>query len=273
MSTAHVFIASGKQVRRRTAADPTDGGSPVVGTLRRAASILRALESDPWGMSLSQLADATALPRSTVHRLVCSMQAEQLVAAASDAGGYRLGPAFVRVAASLNRWISAWMRPELVRLSAALGETVDLAFLVGRQMIFTDQVVVAHRLQAVSAVGSDLPLHCTASGKALLQALPDEEVLRLVERPLKRYTAHTVVDERALLEELARGRAARVAIDREEHHIGVCGAAISFPGPFGGLAAVGAPVPTSRFIGREAELARALLQSHSRLTQLISRHG
>lgn len=252
---------------------PAARESTAVGTLRRSASILRALETDPWGMSLSQVAEATGLPRSTVHRLLVSMQEEQLVAIASEAGGYRLGPAFVRVAASVNRWISAWMRPELVRLSAALGETVDLAFLVGRQMIFTDQVVVAHRLQAVSAVGSDLPLHCTASGKALLQALPDEEVLRIVERPLRRYTHNTIVDDHALLEALAEGRQARVALDREEHHLGVCGAAVSFPGPFGGLAAVGTPVPTSRFVGRESELVRALLHAHGRLVQLSSRHG
>jgi DNA-binding IclR family transcriptional regulator len=264
---------AGKAQASSGASPAADADATAVGTLRRSASLLRALETVPWGMSLSQLAEATALPRSTVHRLLVSMQAEQLVAPASEAGGYRLGPAFVRVAASVNRWIVAWMRPELVRLSAALGETVDLAFLVGRQMIFTDQVVVAHRLQAVSAVGSDLPLHCTASGKALLHALPDEEVLRLVDRPLQRYTPNTLVDDAALLAHLAEGRRTRVALDREEHHLGVCGAAIAFPGPFGGLAAVGTPVPTSRFVGREAELTRALLQSHGRLTQLISRHG
>lgn len=224
-------------------------------------------------MSLSQIAAATSLPRSTVHRLVQVLQTEQLVAPVTERAGYRLGPAFVRVAASVNSWIASWMRPELVRLSGVLNETVDLAFLVGRQMIFVDQVVVSHRLQAISNVGGQLPLHCTASGKALLHALTDAQALAVVELPLHRYTERTIVDTSALLAALAESRKAKVAFDREEHHLGVCGVAISLTGPFGGLATIGVPVPTPRFVGRERELARALLQTRTRLQQMISEHA
>jgi DNA-binding IclR family transcriptional regulator len=130
---------------------------------------------------------------------------------------------------------------------------------------------VAHRLQAVSAIGSDLPLHCTASGKALLQAMPDQDALALLERPLARYTPHTIVDEARLLEALAAGRQTGVAFDREEHHAGICGVAVAFAAPFGTLAAIGSPVPTSRFIGREGELTRALVQTHGRMLDLMSK--
>ncbi len=247
-----------------------DASTEQTGTIQRAASVLRALEAGPWGMSLSEVSSATGLPRSTVHRLIKTLQAEQLVSSASGTQGYRLGAAFVRVAASVNNWLGAWMRPELIRLSQTVGETVDLSFLVGRQMTFVDQVVVPHRLQAVSAVGMQLPLHCTASGKSLLAALKDPEVLKTIERPLPKHTANTLTDENKLLAVLAEARRAHVAFDNEEHHVGVSGIATCLSGPFGGLASIGIPVPTARFIGRERELSRALLQSSARLHVLIN---
>lgn len=252
------------------AAVPAEATTEQTGTIQRAASVLRALEAGPWGMSLSQVAVSTGLPRSTVHRLIKTLQAEQLVSSASGSQGYRLGAAFVRVAASVNNWLGAWMRPELIRLSHEVGETVDLSFLVGRQMTFVDQVVVPHRLQAVSAVGMQLPLHCTASGKSLLAALKDTEVLKTIERPLQRHTANTITDEDRLLSVLAEARKSHVAFDIEEHHLGVSGIATCLAGPFGGLASIGIPVPTARFVGRERELARALLQSSARLHKLIN---
>jgi len=245
----------------------------VQGTIQRAASVLRALEAGPWGMSLSQIALATNLPRSTVHRLIKTLQTEQLVASVSGSQGYRLGAAFVRVAVSVNNWLAAWMRPELLRLSQTVGETVDLSFLVGRQMTFVDQVVVPHRLQAVSAVGMQLPLHCTASGKSLLAALKDSEVIKTIERPLQGYTPNTVTDENKLLAVLAEARKTHVAFDNEEHHAGVSGVATCLAGPFGGRASIGIPVPTARFLGRERDLSRSLLQTSARLHRLIDQKG
>src|SRR4051794_3529892 len=71
------------------------GGIQVIS---RAAQVLRALDGAPEGLSLSQLAERVALPRSTVHRLTTALAAEGLIAAASPNGRVRLGPELTRLA-------------------------------------------------------------------------------------------------------------------------------------------------------------------------------
>jgi DNA-binding IclR family transcriptional regulator len=239
------------------------------GTIQRAARILRALAGAPQGLTLSAISALTDLPRSTTHRLIKALEEEELTAPAGEHSGFRLGAGFLRSAASINGWLASHVRPELLRLSSEVGETVDLAFLVGGKMIFVDQVVVPHRLQVVSLVGSGLPLHCTASGKALLKSLEDREVLALLGPSLARYTKNTLSDSTSLLREIRSARDG-VAIDRDEHTEGVSGIAVALNGPFGIAAAVGMPIPTARFIGREANLTRALLLTRQRLVDILS---
>src|SRR4051794_23454839 len=74
-----------------------------VQVIARAAQILRALDGEPDGLSLSALSERLGLPRSTVHRVVSALSAEGLVAAASPNGRVRLGPELARLALSSRR--------------------------------------------------------------------------------------------------------------------------------------------------------------------------
>src|SRR5205823_4923755 len=123
-------------------------------------------------------------------------------------------------ATAARRELLLELHPDLVRLAEAANETVDLAVLDGSRVLFVDQVPVPRRLVAASAVGMSFPLHCTANGKALLAALTDQEVERLLPSRLEAETPHTITSRRELLTELARVREEGVAYDREEHTVG-----------------------------------------------------
>jgi DNA-binding IclR family transcriptional regulator len=226
--------------------------------IARAAQILRALDGEPGGLSLSQLAQRIGLPRSTVHRIVVALGAEGLVAAASPNGRVRLGPELARLAEAgrRDRWQD--LRPHMQQLFDALGETVDCAVLEGDQLRFVDQMPGVHGLRAVSAVGAIFPLHCTANGKALLGALEPEEVIALLPARLERSTPNTITSREQLMEELAEVRETGVGFDREEHMLGVSGAGIALRDSHGALAALSVPMPTPRFQGREREITRVL---------------
>jgi DNA-binding IclR family transcriptional regulator len=127
--------------------DPPANGVQVIA---RAAQILRALDGEPDGLSLSQLSDRLSLPRSTVHRVVTALAAEGLVAAASPNGRVRLGPELARLALSSRRELRQELRPHLQQLFDALNETVDCAVLDGDHLRFIDQIAAPHRLRAVS---------------------------------------------------------------------------------------------------------------------------
>ena len=141
----------------------------------RAASILRALDGEHRGLSLSELAERTGLPRSTVHRLVTALHVERLVVAAPATGRTRLGPELARLAAGSRLELQDELRPHLEDLHRRLDETIGLSVLDGDGVRFVDQITANHPLQAVTAVGEVLPAWSSASGRALLATLPDEE--------------------------------------------------------------------------------------------------
>jgi DNA-binding IclR family transcriptional regulator len=228
-----------------------DGGIQAVA---RAASVLRALGSAPEGLSLGELAGAVALPKSTVHRLVGALAAEDLVTPPRR-GKVRLGPGLARLGAASGEALRERVRPVLLELRRELDETVDLAVLDGASARFVEQLPAPHRLRAVSSVGAAFPLHCTANGKALLAGLPEDEVARLLPARLARHTPATIVTRRALLAELTRVRAEGVAFDREEHTEGVCAVGAAIAGPDGPVAAISVPVPTPRFHAVERRVA------------------
>src|SRR4051812_11805381 len=236
-----------------------DNGNGRIQVISRAATLLRALEGEAEGLSLSQLAERTSLPRSTVHRLLAALEVEGFVSAAPPNGRMRLGSTLLRLAGSGRPDLQGLLRPSMQRLFEELNETIDLATLEGDHLRFVDQIPAPHRLRAVSAVGATFPLHCTANGKAVLALMDDDEVRRLLPARLQRHTPNTITSRKALFTELEALRAGSgIAFDRQEHTTGICAAGFAVRVPFGGYAAITVPMPSQRFDGREKQICTAL---------------
>lgn len=242
-------------------------------SIERAAAILSALEPAPDGRSVSEIADEVGLARSTVHRTLKALESVQFVAVVSAQGGFRLGPALMRLAVSSSSWLVAMVHPRLEELSSKIDETVDLAVLAGRYVRFIDQVQASHRLQAVSQVGLDFPLSCTANGKAILAELDDEVVGRLVGRRLQPLTAASHTEIAALLEELESVRSRGFAFDHEEHHEGICALGTVIRNPYGLSLAVSVPIPAPRFAARRDDVAARLLETRARIEEELGSRG
>lgn len=241
-----------------------------VQAIARAATILRALEAAPTGLALGEIAAATELPKSTVHRIAAALAEEELLTQGAD-GQIRLGGGIARLAVAGREGLAERLRPVLGELRRELDETVDLAVLDGRSVRFVDQVPAPRRLRAVSSVGESFPLHCTANGKALLAAMPAERVEALLPAELPRFTPRTIDSRAKLLRELDRIRREGVAFDREEHTEGICavGAAVS-DGTDPVALAISVPVPSQRFDGNEKRLAKATRAAAAAATGLLT---
>lgn len=239
--------------------------------IARAAAVLRALQSRPDGVSLGELAKAVTLPRSTVQRIVDALDHEGFVLAASASSGVRLGPALLALAAATRFHIAEISRKTIKALAKEVGETVDLALLDQDKVVFIDQVAGSHRLTAVSAVGVSFPLHASANGKAMLAAMPDEELAKLRKRmKLTALTPKSISTWDQLDKEIAAIRKRGVAFDREENSPGISAVSVAVKGPAGELAAISIPAPTQRFLATEAELTRALLKHAATLQRDLS---
>lgn len=239
--------------------------------LNRAFDIMRLLNTHPAGLTQTEIAERLGLARSTASRLLMALEAEGFVIALGARGRYRLGPELVRLAASARR--QAWqdLHPLLVELSSEIGETVDLSVLEGDRAVFVDQVVAGNRLRAVSAVGDSFPLHASANGKAFLASLPEVEVKRILSGRLEQFTPNTLTSPAAVRADLEHIRAnGGVAMDREEHSLGVCAVGAVVGHLDHDLMAVSIPVPAARSAGREAELRATVADFAVRIAEVIA---
>lgn len=242
----------------------------MIQVIQRAGLVLRALESHPGGRSVGEIAAEVGLPRSSVHRILKSLESEHLVSSVSEERGFRLGPGLMRLAASASAWLTEHAHALIKELSEEMDETVDLAVRSGDTAHFIDQVVADNRLQAISAVGLHFPLHCTANGKALLSELDDDDVVALVGPDLEPLTPNTIVRVDELLADLDTVRSSGIAFDREEHHSGISAIGTTLANPYGLAAALSVPVPTSRFAEREDQLCEQLLAGRARIEAALS---
>lgn len=245
-------------------------GRSRIQVLSRAFDIMRLLNAHPPGLTQTEIGERMGLARSTVSRLLLALESEGFVVAMGPRGRYRIGSEVVRLAASARR--QAWLdlHPVLVDLAEQIGETVDLSVLEGDRAVFVDQVVAGNRLRAVSAVGDSFPLHASANGKAFLSSASEAEIRRVLAGRLEAFTPSTLVNPADLRAEIASIRArGGVAIDREEHSEGICAVGAVVGHLDQDLVAISIPVPTTRFTGREEELAAAVSEFALRIAEAI----
>lgn len=237
--------------------------------IARAAAVLRSLEAEPNGLSLSDIATRVDLPRSTVQRIVAALAQEQLLMSASLKARVKLGPGLVQLAAATDVGTERLVRPFMQELSRVADETVDLSILKRDMAVFVDQVQGTQRLAAISAVGKAFPLHCTANGKALLAILSAERRNRLLPEKLKRYTGSTLTDWPALDASLRQVEKSELAYDLEEHSMGICAVGTAFLDALGREYSLSIPVPTARFEGKRHALSKLLKKTKVDLLERI----
>lgn len=249
--------------------DGKSGSKSGVQVIVRAARILRSLEDQPQGLSLGDIAARVNLPRSTVQRIVTSLAEEQFLIAATPKSRVKLGPALIRLARATNNEIDQIAHPFMAALCREINETIDLSVIQGRNAVFVDQLVGSHRLRAVSAIGEQFPLHCTACGKALLSTLDEAKLEQYLSQDLQVYTDHTITDKDVLKREIAAARVKGYFQDREEHTEGVCAISVSFVDPLGRSFAISVPVPTHRYDRNKARFEAALLNCRDKIVETL----
>ena len=244
-------------------------GSLGVQVIARAASVLRALESRPDGLSLGEIAREVKLARSTVQRIVAALANEDFVVEAKPGRGVRIGPGLVRIAASISSNLTEILHPHLVALRDEVGETVDLSILSGGSAVFIDQISGRQRLMAVSGIGERFPLHCTANGKAILSRFSQRDAAALIERSLQEHPDRLLPDRAKLEREIETARRKMLAFDLGEHDVGISAVGISMLDSLGRPIAISIPAPTHRFEAARHALAKALLAFRQKISTLL----
>ena len=132
-------------------------------------------------MAASNIATALGLPRSSVYHLLGVMEANGFVLHLHEEQRYGLGISAFELSSAYSRQepLSRLGRPMLASLVDVVGESAHLAVLHGRDVLYIVEERAKNRPSLVTDVGVRLPSHLTASGRAILAALPKSQVRAL----------------------------------------------------------------------------------------------
>jgi DNA-binding IclR family transcriptional regulator len=147
----------------------------------RTLRVLRFLAGQPAPVPLDRIARACGLPRSTAYHLLTAMIEEGFVVHLADEHRYGLGVAAFEVGSGFSRQepLQRISRRILTGLVDLTGQTAHLAVLHGRDVLYVVEERAPGRPPLVTDVGVRLPAHLTASGRAILSALPSAQVRAL----------------------------------------------------------------------------------------------
>ena len=147
----------------------------------RALRVLRFLATQADPVPLDRIMRACDLPRSTAYHLMTAMAEEGFVTHLADDRRYGLGVAAFEVGSGYSRQapLQRLARRHLAALTDRLGESAHLAVPHGRDVLYVIEERAPGRPPLVTEVGVRMPAHLTASGRAILAALPAAQVRAL----------------------------------------------------------------------------------------------
>ncbi len=201
--------------------------SNLVQTIERVSSILDILGKSPKGLSVGELSKKTGFPKGTTHRLLTSLAYFDYIRQDSMTRKYHLGFKLVELGNRLLHQLDlrTEAHPYLIELAERTKETVHMVILDHNEALYVDKVDASDHhggLRMVSMLGTRIPTHCSALGKAMLAFLPEERLVSIVKnKGLPRRTENTITDIEELKKHLQLIREQGYAFDDEENEKGV----------------------------------------------------
>src|ERR1700757_1905686 len=217
----------------------------MIQSVQRAAQILAVLGSGTPRLGVTEIADRVGLAKPTVHGLLRTLEAHELVAQDPDTGKYSLGPGVLQLG---NAYLDGSdLRARSLRWAESLaerpGEAVWVATLSGSRVIVLHHVFRPDDTVQILEVGAAIPWHACALGHAIVAFLPEAHRARALAGELAPLTGRTKTTRSALSRTLAQVRQRGYAVEDQEATVGdaaIAGAIVSRDG--GGAPAMPAPL-------------------------------
>jgi len=241
-------------------------------SLEKGLAVLRAFSARRRTMTLADVAEATDITKSSAQRMVFTLEKLGYVRKHPKTRRYQLTPRVMEIGFN---YLAAHSlidvaNPFLSELTKVTTETSCLTEPDGLDMVYVARFVSAQFVPVHMPIGSRIPMYCTASGRAYLSALPEQEARALIEASDRvAHTMHTCTDVDDILQALRQARQQGFATNAEELFLGDMTIAAPVLGSQGRpVASVHVVAPTSRWTMDEAvrKLAPTLLLCARSLT-------
>ena len=190
----------------------------------RTLDIFELLAAEPNGLTISEISDRLGFARSSTHGLVHTLQTRGYLAL--DGGRrFQLGARLIQLGLNVvdRLELRSAAREPMERLVQLTHDTALLATPDRGELLYVEKILSDTRdVRTDPRVSSKRPLHCSSLGKALLAALDDQAVMKVIDLiGLERVTQFSITNRDRLLDDLARTRARGYSVDQQEALVGV----------------------------------------------------
>jgi DNA-binding IclR family transcriptional regulator len=214
-------LVDGEQKLQQASHD--DAPRASIRAVHHTAELLRRISESRKPLGINELARRVGIDKSSVSRLVATLEREYLVARDPGTGRISLGLGLVAIVAPalVDLGIESAVRPVLSELARDTGETASFSVWDGSHAVSVEQVAGAGAVRAFSEPGRRDQGHCSAAGKMLLAHAGKQAIADYCSKPLERLTPRTITDPVKLRAELESARARGYAINTGESEIDV----------------------------------------------------
>jgi DNA-binding IclR family transcriptional regulator len=247
-----------------------------VQSIERAFAILRVLSRGPLGVT--DIAEHTELPKSTVSRLLAALEHEGAVLQAEAGGGYAIGSTLATLgeAASPTANVRSVVRPFVEELALSTGGSAGFTLRDGGRAYWVDNVDDADEMVTLAdQTGQSLPLHAVPTGLAMLAKFSEEELDHYLAAATSDSTDEAFDDADGVRHRLVSVRADGVMLSLEELDPGVNAVAAAFRGPGGDWdGAIYVQGPSFRFPddGDEQRVVKLVSETAMQLSDRLAGH-
>jgi DNA-binding IclR family transcriptional regulator len=245
--------------------------SEPIRAVNRALDILLCFTKQTPRLSMTQIAEQVGMNKSTVHRLLGTLEKRKLVQRDPETGLYQLGIRVLQMAYltlehnDLRNHATTFLR----RLCEQHRETITLSVLDDTDVVFLDVIESSQRVKIAASIGQRLPAFATAAGKAMFAYLPAEAVKNILTRGMQPFTPKTIQSMDVLLNDLSHIRGLGYAISEQEYEDGINAVAAPILSSNGSpIAAIAVAGPAFRLpVERMRELAPTLMTAAKEIAQ------
>lgn len=192
--------------------------------LARGLALLEMLAEAPEPLTLTEFNDATALPKSTLVRLLAVLTEMEYIVRVDERPAYRLGHKVQGLASAYVSTLDVTLVAEsyLKPVAERTGQTANLGVLDGDQVLHICVAEPDRPLRFTTMLGARDHTYCTGLGKVLLSALPPDRLGDVVPpEPFHAFTENTLTTQTDLRRDLDRANRRGYALDDNERNAGL----------------------------------------------------
>ena len=185
----------------RTKRKSSAGDAYIAPPVQRAVRLIRHVAEGNAVLNMSETAKTLKINRTTLLRLLHTLEVEGFVERQPNGAGYQVGLSFLELGARalFSQDLVQVAVPVLTRIAETLQLSAHLGVLDGTDMLYLVRRTPNTPLASNIRVGSRLPAHATTMGRMVLAYMPAVEIdKRYAGKALARFSEHTATTIAAL---------------------------------------------------------------------------